>query len=129
MGQEDDISQFASLLAKVKQSPLVVVFIVGLFAGGSGANILNIIEPPRVDPYTGTMGAAEREARIAGDAALARAFETERKERERAHYELSEKLRLLEEKIDRLVSAVTDHNRQAERYIEKIDQLEKKSQR
>ncbi len=112
------------LLQSLLKNPMAFVFLIGFFAGNGGRYVQNIMDPPRVDAYTGTMGTAERDARIAGDATLARATEIERKERTEEDTRIHTDIQSI--KVDIKACQEYQHNHRVEvaQLLEKIKRLE-----
>lgn len=128
---EDNIRRFVSLFKTAINNPYILVVCVASFTGISTDRAIDIIFPPRDDPYTGTMGDAETEARIDGDATLARGItvlreettrelQAERENRIREKSELSARIQENKTTLASILSQVHSCNVETARYIRDI---------
>lgn len=124
-GESDDTKGYNKFLQSLMQNPLALVFLIGVFAGGGSANVVDILKPPRPDPYTGTMGEAERAARISGDATLARVFEAESEARRVRDKAVDEKLHELKTSIQACQEYQHNHRVESAQGFARIEQIER----
>lgn len=87
--------------------------------------MLDYFVPARPDPYTGAMGEKERDARISGDAALARAVDAERSERGGEYTRLSERTKRIEEQIADLDRYRNEHRVESAQCVLRMQQIER----